>query len=353
MKSKDTINGLSLFANVGIGETYIHKHGVEIKVANELLKDRCDFYEYLYPDTEVICGDISNKKIYKHIIKMAKKYECKFIMATPPCQGMSVAGKKDSQDERNLLIKYVIDVIKDLCPKFILIENVPSVLTTDIEISSKIISIKDYIYENLSKLGYKVNHAVIDAANYGTPQYRRRAIFLASNVDYWNFPEKQKQITLKEAIGHLPSLESGEDSGIPFHKAKTHNERHIECMSHTPEGKSAFDNVIHYPKRLDGKKIVGYNTTYKRMHWDKPAYTVTMANGAISSQNNVHPGRPLGDGLYSDARVLTLKELFIVTGLPDEWQPPPWASDSLVRKVIGECLLPKLVERLLETMPKN
>lgn len=350
---KECINGLSLFANVGIGETYIHKCGIEIKVANELLEDRCNFYKYLYPNVEVVCGDITDEKIYRNIIIKADENNCKFIMATPPCQGMSMAGKKDPKDERNLLIKYVIYVIEDLKPNFILIENVPAMLTTEIEIDGEIILIKDYIYSNLTRLGYKTNHSVIDAADYGTSQYRKRAIFLASDVDYWKFPEKQDQITLKEAIGHLPSLESGEDSGIPFHKAKIHNERHIECMRHTPEGKSAFDNEVYYPKRADGKKISGYNTTYKRMSWGRPAHTITMANGAVSSQNNVHPGKPLGKGLYSDARVLTLKELFIVTGLPNEWQPPSWASESLVRQVIGECLLPRLVERLLETIPKN
>ena len=72
------------------------------------------------------------------------------------------------------------------------------------------------------------------------------------------------------------------------------------------------------------------------MSRDKPAPTITMANGSISSQNNVHPGRLQADGTYSDARVLTLKELYILTGLPETWQAPPRASSHLIRKVIGE-----------------
>ena len=350
---ENAINGLSLFANVGIGETYAYKHGIDIKVANELLKDRCEFYKYLYPDTEVVCGDITDKFVYDEIISKAKKHKCVFLLATPPCQGMSLAGKKDPKDERNLLIKYVIDAIKDLRPKWVIIENVSAMLSTEIEVDNKILNIKHYICNNLWPLGYYITNAVVDAADYGTAQYRRRAIFLISNIDYWDFPEKEKQIPLKDVIGHLPSLESGEDSGIPFHKAKVHNERHIECMRYTPEGKTAFENEIYYPKRPDGKRVSGYNTTYKRMRWDKPAPTITMGNGAVSSQNNVHPGRPLGNGRYSDARVLTLKELFIVTGLPEDWMPPPNTKELLVRQVIGECLLPKLVERLIETMPRE
>ena len=342
-----------MFANVGIGETYLYKYGINIRVANELLKDRADFYKHLYPNSKIVYGDIMRTDVYRDVINKAKKYDCKFLLATPPCQGMSLAGKKDPKDERNLLIKYVIYAMEDLQPDYIIIENVPSMLTTAVEIDNKIMPIKDYLYTNLSKFGYKVNHAVLDAADYGTPQYRKRVIFLASTIGYWNFPSKQPQITLEESIGHLPSLESGESSNISFHTAKVHNERHIECMKHTPTGKSAFDNDVYYPKKSNGDKVSGYNTTYKRMSWDKPAATITMGNGGISSQNNVHPGRPLGNGLYSDARVLTLKELFILTGLPENWDPPEWASESLIRKVIGECLLPKLVERLIETMPNN
>ena len=83
---------------------------------------------------------------------------------------------------------------------------------------------------------------------------------------------------------------------------------------------------------------------------DKPAPTITMANGSISSQNNVHPGRLLSDGTYSDARVLTLKELFILTGLPDDWEPPEWASENLTRQVIGEAVPPKLLYEILKQL---
>jgi DNA (cytosine-5)-methyltransferase 1 len=368
VRKNKTINGLSLFANVGIGETYIHKHGVKIKVANEFLKDRCDFYRHLHPDVDVIEGDITDRKIYNKIIKRAKEHKCEFILATPPCQGMSIArGKKNPEDERNLLIKYVMGAIKDLNPKYVIIENVPTMLDTEIKVGRKTLTIEDYIKGSLERLGklkgrdeYFVNHLVIDAAHYGTPQHRRRVIFLISNVARWEFPNVERIIPLKEVIRHLPSLEAGEESpNDKYHKAPKHNEKHVEWMRHTPEGRSAFDNKVHYPKVKDKesgnyRRIKGYSTTYKRMSWDKPAPTVTMGNGSISSQNNVHPGRPTDvKGIYSDARVLTLRELFIITGLPDDWEPPEWAEDSLTRKVIGECFLPRLVERLVEVMPRK
>ena len=72
---------------------------------------------------------------------------------------------------------------------------------------------------------------------------------------------------------------------------KKHNERHKLWMTHTPTGKTSFLNKVYYPKKESGERIKGFATTYKRIEWDKPAPTITMANGSISSQNNVHPGR--------------------------------------------------------------
>jgi DNA (cytosine-5)-methyltransferase 1 len=161
-----------------------------------------------------------------------------------------------------------------------------------------------------------------------------------------------EKISVKDAIGHLPSLESGESSDILYHYAKKHSHRNTSVLKHTPSGKTALQNAIHYPKKEDGTRIKGFATTYKRIEWEKPAPTITMANGSVSSQNNVHPGRKKEDGTYSDARVLSLKEIFILTGLPNEWHPPKWASENLIRHAIGEGVPPKLIDALLTTLPK-
>lgn len=345
------MNGISLFANVGIAETYVHDHGINIVVANELLKKRAEFHKDMYPHCSTICGDITDDKIYKKLLTKAKKMNCEFLIATPPCQGMSIAGRMKENDPRNSLIKYVIKMVKDLKPKNILIENVPGILSTYLSHNSKKVKVTDFIESELSD--YHINYKVVDAADYGTPQKRRRAIFLISKFKKWEFPPTQKRITVREAIGNLPSLESGESSDILYHSAKKHNDRHILALKHTPTGKSALENKKHYPKKENGERIKGYATTYKRIDWDKPAPTITIANGSMSSQNNVHPGYKKKDGTYSDARVLTLKEIFILTGLHDDWHPPKWASENFVRTVIGEGVPPKLIDKLLETMPKT
>lgn len=122
------MNGVSLFANVGIAETYIHNHGINIVVANELLANRAAFHQESHPHCKMIQGDITNPKIYNAVLAYAQEKKCEFLIATPPCQGMSIAGKMQENDPRNRLITFVIEMIKALQPIHALIENVQGFL---------------------------------------------------------------------------------------------------------------------------------------------------------------------------------------------------------------------------------
>lgn len=346
------MNGLSLFANVGIAETYLKDLGFHIKVANELLPERAKFYRHLHSDCHMHCGDITDPVVFSNVMKESKKNKVKFILATPPCQGMSQAGKMHEDDIRNTLIIKVMEAIEELKPEFVLIENVAQMLNTSIIYNNKPIRIIDFIHFICAK-DYHIKFEVFDTANYGTAQHRKRAIIRIYKKKYeWINPIPQNKITVEQAIGNLPSLEAGEDSGIPYHKAKKHNTRHILWMKNTPTGKTAFDNLVYYPKKETGERIKGFKTTYKRIAWDKPSPTITMANGSISSQNNVHPGRRLKDGTYSDARVLTILELLKLTGLPEDWNIPKNVSENLIREVIGEAVPPRLIKELFLQISK-
>ena len=107
---------------------------------------------------------------------------------------------------------------------------------------------------------------------------------------------------------------------------------------------------IYFPKNSNGERLKGYSATYKRIEWDKPAPTITMRNDAISSQSNVHPGRLLENGLYSDARVLTLRELFILSSINPDIDIPDFTSDIQVRFMIGEAVPPKLMEAICKNI---
>lgn len=344
------MNGLSLFANVGIGETYLHKNNINIKVANELLEKRCDIYKYNNKKTNIIHGDISDDNVFEKVMEAALKHKCEFIIATPPCQGMSVAGQRKHNDNRNDLITYVVKAIERVNPKYILIENVPQIEKTKINIDHQKVLIMDYLKKSLNN--YKINYKVLNSADYGTAQSRKRMFILLSRNDVpeWTFQLVKKDVlTLKDKIGHLPSLKAGETSGIKYHYAIDHNPEHIRWMSHTPSGKTAIDNKINYPEK-DGRRIKSYRSTYRRLRWDKPASTITMKSHFISSQNNVHPGKKLEDGTYSDARALTPLELILLTGLPAKWSVPEWVSDLLLREVIGEAVPPLLIYELTKVI---
>ena len=124
MHFKNRIKAVSLFANVGIAETYLKDVGVDVVVANELLEERANFYRHLYPDANMITGDITDPTIFDRVRDASKSENIDLVFATPPCQGMSCAGRKDPLDPRNFLIYYAIEMVKALNPKYVLFENV-------------------------------------------------------------------------------------------------------------------------------------------------------------------------------------------------------------------------------------
>lgn len=347
------IKWVSLFANVWIAEFYLKELWVDIVVANELLDKRCNLYNHFYPNSKIICWDITKDEIYYEVLENALIQKCDFVIATPPCQWMSVAWKMKEDDPRNNLIIKAINFIKDLEPNYAIIENVPTFFDTNIVLNWNKITIKEYLIQELWEK-YNLNMWILDASDYWTPQIRKRAITLISSKSIWkwNFPEKKEKITVRKAIWYLPSLENAEYSNIKYHYAKKHSQNHVLWMKHTPTGKTAFENEKYFPQKDNWERIKWFSTTYKRIDWDKPAPTITMCNWAISSQNNVHPWRLLKDWTYSDPRVLSLKEIFILTGLPDNIKFPTWATDNFIRQVIWEWIPPKLIKELVLSMPK-
>lgn len=368
------IRGLSLFANVGIAEAEFDKIGVKILVANELVDERAKFYSEVYPNTHMICGDITDEIIRDEIVSEAMEKKVNFIIATPPCQGMSVAGHRDDADPRNQLIFYAIDVIKRVAPDFVMLENVPRQLTTKIRIDGELVKIPDYIRRELEGMYLFNTETLAKAKDFSVPQIRERNIFLLVKKDIgvrWEFPCKQPEITLMDAIGNLPSLDPQLREGLSltrekfpefdkkreegmavskWHHPPIHPWRHVEWMIHTPTGKSAIYNEIYYPQKKDGSRIKAHHNHYRRMKWDMPSRTITMNNSYISTLATVHPGRPYekdGEILYSDPRAFSVYELLIVMSIPLDWPIPDWAEDSFLRAVIGEGIPSKMSRDIL------
>ena len=376
MKINKRLRGLSLFANVGIAEAYLQEVGVDILIANELIEDRARFYSDIYQDSHMIVGDITNDELRTKIVDEAINKGVDFILATPPCQGMSMAGNRAEFDERNQLIYYAVDVVLRVKPKFVFIENVPTILRTKIVVNGETMLIPKYLHSVLADYHFN-DETLVKAMDHGVPQMRERNIFLLVRNDIdltWNFPNAQPHITLQEAIGDLPSLDPLLREGLDFtlekfpsyeikrakglevskwHYPPKHSWKQVEWMLHTPTGKSAIYNPVYYPQKANGIHVVAHHNHYRRMYWDKPARTITQNNGVISSLACVHPGRPFelnGEVLYSDPRVLSIYELLIVSSLPNDWAIPDWASESFIRKVIGEGIPSKLVKEIMYSL---
>lgn len=351
------MKAISLFSSAGIGELRMPKN-IDVILANELLERRAKCYNFLHPNSRMLNGDITDPLIKEEIIKTAHSSQAQLLLATPPCQGLSTLGKNKVQDQyiqdrRNFLILEVLDII-DACDfDYILIENVPKFIEMYFPFEDGFYQLEQILNRKYSDK-YVVEVKVLNAKDYGIAQSRPRAITkLFKKGLKWGWPQTENEITLEEAIGHLPSLEAGQDSGIKWHKAKPEVERLVLAMKHTPQGKSAIANPVYYPKKEDGTRIKGFHNTFKRMVWDQPCPARTTYSGSLSSHNNVHPGRLLADGTYSDARVLTLLETFIVSSIPEDIVFPNNATDNFIRTIIGEAIPPRLLERIIQMIGRN
>lgn len=372
---------LSLFANIGVAEAYLENIGCHVSVANEVVGRRAVLYNKIYPVTNMICGDITNKSVYNRIVEESRKAGIDVVLATPPCQGMSTVGEQNENDERNNLLIPAIHAIQDLNPQYAVIENVPNFVNTSINYHGERCLLTDIIHRELGAY-YNISINIINTDNFDVPQSRERMIALLSRKDCkeWTIPQESvSKVTLRDAIGWIPEID-------PFVKDLSTNEfnrlfpdyerkreralsisrwnippvhiyRQVQAMQYTPTGKSAFENPVHKPVKEDGTLVKGYSNTYMRQRWDTPAFTVTMDNRKISSQGNVHPGRLIkkndnGEDLYSDPRALTLFELMLVMSLPQDWPIPANTDEAFVRRIIGEGIPPLFVKKLFNNLPE-
>lgn len=350
------MKAISLFSCIGVAEYYLKELGIDVIVSSDIDPKRCDVHSFFYPDAVSVCGDIRSDEIKNAILSSVGNNKIDIVISTPPCQGMSSVGKNRSyssllykEDERNYLILESFKIIDAISPSYVLFENVPRLLKVVFPYNGEILNIRQILEKKYGGC-YNIKIDIYNCKDFGIPQNRERCfIRLFKKGLVWNDPIRENHIvTLREAIGGLPSLEPGQDSGIKNHWARKHPEQQIEWLRHTPEGCSAVDNKEYYPVKANGERIKSYRNCYKRMVWDAPSPTVTMRNEIMSSQDKVHPGRYLGNGLWSDARVLTMRELLVIMSLPPDLNLPENVSDAALRQYIGEGIPSLMVKKIMQ-----
>lgn len=353
-KSKKTklkwIYYTSLFCSCGIGEYYLKQLGLYPGVAVELDPKRAKFFQEMYPDCHVICGDIWDQAVFDEAVEWHEKMGCIGTMASCSCQSYSNANiHKDPTDQRGQLFLRMLQYIGVTYNVFAFNENVPQMLT----IKSVGGVVGNAIQQGLRDMGFKhIDSGVQTSWDFLCCQDRPRAFILAHKTKDWKLPTPSGvHVTLEDMIGDLPSLEIGEyDPNHNGHDARyfTWSEPQIEVMRHTPTGSSAKHNPEPWkPCKIDGSmSYAAFDCAFGRKSWLKTG-TILQDSKSISGFRNCHPGRFLGyDDLgfecWSDSRPLTLLEVVRCFSLPDSFldKVPTWANENFLRKAFGEAVVP-------------
>ncbi|WP_367700915.1 DNA cytosine methyltransferase [Helicobacter pylori] len=258
-----TLTYISLFSGAGVGCYGLLEEGFECVATNEILEKRLNIQRINRKcklDESYISGDIKKPETKEKILKQIGFYSKKFgndrvdlVVATPPCQGMSVANHKKKNDEikRNSLVVESIDLIKQIKPRFFILENVPSFYKTGcIDKNDNLLEIGSMIEQNLSG-DYMLYDEVINFKNFGANSSRTRTLVIGVCKEFKDFisaleffPDFKQEKTLKEVIGSLKPLAWGEyDSTDFYHSFRTYPKHMQEWIKDLKEGQSAFENI--------------------------------------------------------------------------------------------------------------
>jgi DNA (cytosine-5)-methyltransferase 1 len=280
------LKAISLFSSSGIGDLGLRANGIKTEIACEIIQERLELFSENFKDAKCIGKDIWVAK--DEIVELYKSINSEppfLVLATPPCQGMSSNGMgkilsdirkgiRPDIDERNRLIIPAIEIIKLLKPEWVIFENVANMTNTIIlDYNDRPINIIDFIYKSLGD-DYEGHADVIDCADYGVPQNRKRLITILTRNrkgiaylrEYGSLlptPTHSKEKspmykpwrTVRDAIGHLPKLEAvprkncGTIAG-ELHKVPLLDSKKLFWVSNTKEGDTAFNNQCVNPNCL-------------------------------------------------------------------------------------------------------
>lgn len=326
---------VSLFSGAGIGCYGFTDAKFKCVATVELLEKRIKYQKFNNVcefESGYICGDVSDNGVLenaKNTIKLnlakLNSRQLDVMLATPPCQGMSVANhKKNDELPRNSLVIESIKLVEEFQPKFFIFENVPSFLKTICEDSDlKHKTIEEAIYRTLGS-SYKIASKKMNFAEYGSQSSRTRCLVIGVHNSVKDvspesiFPCREASKSLKELISNLPSLTWGEiNKDDIYHSFRTYQPEMRAWISELTEGESAFDNkdAFKRPHRVvDGVFIENKNGNgdkYKRQIWSKIAPCVHTRNDILASQNTVHPEQD---------RVFSIRELMKMMTIPDAFK---------------------------------
>jgi DNA (cytosine-5)-methyltransferase 1 len=232
-----------------------------------------------------------------------------------PCQGFSAHRKKDERDDpRNSLLMSFARICKHYRPDFVVMENVPEVLTG---------KYREYFRaatDELESAGYNLTVDIIDMSLYGVPQRRRRAVLLGALEKSVPLPKpvftKDTALTVRDAIAHLEPIYAGEqDPSDPCHRAPSHTPAIVERIKKTPvDGGDrralSAEEQLKCHASVDNGKTPGFTDVYGRLRWDTPSVTITAKSSTPSCGRFLHP---------EQHRNISVREAAILQGFPQSF----------------------------------
>lgn len=383
----NTFTYISLFSSAGVGCYGFKQEGFECVATNEIIDRRLEIQRINKKckfDSGYISGDIQKQETKNKISDEIKKWEklgndnIDVIIATPPCQGMSVANhKKNKSDlQRNSLIVESVEIVKDINPRFFIFENVAAFWKTGCTLKDgTILPIGEMIESKLSN-NYLISKRVINFKSYGSNSSRTRTLVIGVRKDLSDivvpielYPDYQTEKTLYEVVGDMKSLNWGEyDDNDFFHSFREYPKRMRKWISDLKPGEGAFEN--NDPEKIPHRVIDGeivFNKAknadkYTRQEFNKVAPCIHTRNDQLASQNTVHP---------IDDRVFSIRELMKMMTIPSDFK---WTVESLeelnslsiedkkkmskknemnIRQSIGEAVPTSIFRQIAKKIKKN
>ena len=336
MLKDKTLTYISLFSSAGVGCYGFHTEGFHCIATNELISRRLDVQRANKKckfDTGYIDGDITKEETKNRIYNEIHRWNrlgndgVDVIIATPPCQGISVINHKKNEKDinRNSLVVESVEIIQNIMPKFFIMENVMAFQKTlCIDRTGRALPIGDFIRESLGD-DYIISGRILNFMNYGSNSSRTRTLMIGVHKKYRNvitpydlYPSYRPEKTLRDVIGAFPVLEWGEICDADFYHAfRTYSPEMREWIHDLRAGESAFDNAdpSKRPHRVINGQIVENirknRDKYTRQPWDRFVQCVHTRNDQLAAQNTIHP---------VEDRVFSIRELMEMMTIPHDFK---------------------------------
>lgn len=286
-------------------------------------------YRANHPEVFVFEADIREVSVVSFRKRLGlRKGGLDLLAGCPPCQGFSTLrtlnGTVGVEDPRNDLLFEFQRFVEELRPKAVMMENVPG-LARDRRF--------ERFLSRLEQLGYRGDHRVLNAADYGVPQRRRRLIYLAGFGKRIPFaPASPKRKTVGDTIGSLPRAGG---SGDPVHDIpERRSSKVFELIKRIPRNGGSRSDLPASEQLSCHRKCDGFYDIYGRMAWGDVAPTITSGCFNPSKGRFLHP---------EENRAITMREAALLQGFPRRYKFPTTNNKTALALMIGNALPPPFI----------